>query len=138
MSQDDFLITGGATFAPTYVPTRFSVSKERNTNREENFCGNEDVTDMGAKNRELHIAGRLRSDELAAFNSVLDYGSNLEIVTPGWTGDIYVLQGEIDGPVSYDPRSGLKLYEYSIDVVSSGANEPGRSPHDNGIISEGY
>ena len=121
--QSVFAIYGIAGFAPLYIPKRFSFAKERNIDRTENFCGNEDLSDLGAKNREIHISGRVRQSELESFNNLLDSDEPHRLVSPGWVGEIRVSDGEYDGPRSVDPLTGEYLYLYKMNVISTGKNE---------------
>lgn len=123
MTQSAFEISGQVTFAPTYVPNRFRVKKSRNLDRQENFCGREDVSDLGAKNRELHISGYMREPEIDAFDDVVDASEPFNLVTPGWVGEIRIGDGEYEGPNKIDPRTGDSLYKYTLDVVSTGKDE---------------
>lgn len=131
-AQSAFLLTGDITFGPFYSPKRISVSKERELNRQETFCGGEDVTDLGSKNREIHIAGRLLESELEAFEGLLDNNEPLDMTTPGWTGEIMVKSGEYEGPVGRDSRTREYFFQYSLDVVSTGRDESGNV--DYGIV----
>ncbi|QRV15020.1 hypothetical protein JMJ58_19250 [Haloterrigena salifodinae] len=124
LDKQDFYITSSAlTFAPTYVPTRISVSKERNLNREDNFCGTEDVSDLGSKNRVVHISGVVRETELQSFGNLLNANYPLRLIAPGWSGEIRVKDGEYEGPRAFDPRNREPLYKYSLNVLSTGKNE---------------
>ena len=136
--QDVFHVLGaGVVFAPNYVPTRFSVKKDRNLNREDNFCGMEDVDDLGSKNRELHISGVLKADEVRAFGDLLDYGEPVDLTTPGWAGEVNVVGGEYEGPRALDPVDGQHLYQYSLDVVSTGRDEEDGHDGNDGVITDG-
>lgn len=121
--QDMFAIYGLVDFAPHYIPKRFSFGKERNIDRTENFCGNEDVSDLGSKNREIHISGLIRKGELQAFNNLLDATEAVELVSPGWSGEVRVLDGEFEGPSYTDPMTRQYLYKYSMNLVSTGKDE---------------
>ncbi|UBF22609.1 hypothetical protein HRTV-25_gp28 [Halorubrum tailed virus 25] len=121
--QSMFAIYGLDDFAPRYVPNRFSFSKERNLDRSENFCGGEDVEDLGSKNREVHISGRIRHRELTAFHNLLDTDVPVDMISPGWSGEVRVLDGEFDGPRGRDPATNEYLYQYSLNVVSTGRDE---------------
>ncbi|NUC72539.1 hypothetical protein HTZ84_09495 [Haloterrigena sp. SYSU A558-1] len=134
LDKEDFYITSsGLTFAPTYVPTRISISKSRNLNREDNFCGTEDVSDLGSKNREVHVSGVLRESEIPSFGNLLNANYPLTIISPGWSGEIRVMDGECEGPRAFDPRNREPLYKYSLNVLSTGKNEGdghGEDDHD--------
>ena len=135
--HETFLLSGsGIYFAPFFAPTRISNQKERNLNREKNFCGGEDVTDLGAKNRDIHVSGVIRQSEIASFDIIVEESGVLDLVTDGWSGEVRVAGGEWEGPVALDPQSREKLYKYSFDFVSTGFNEGGET-YENGIISDG-
>lgn len=122
--QSMFAIYGPTDFAPRYVPNRFSLSKERNLDRSENFCGGEDVEDLGSKNRDIHFSGMIRQRELPAFHDLLDTNVPVEMIYPGWSGsNVRVVDGELDGPRSRDPETNEYLYQYSVNVVSTGEDE---------------
>lgn len=123
--QSAFLLAGEITFAPFYAPERIAVTKERELNREGNFCGGEDVTDLGAKNRDIHLSGMLLESELETYEALLDNDKPLDLTTPGWSGEVMVAGGEYEGPVGRDPRNGLYFFKYSLDLVSTGRDEGG-------------
>lgn len=133
MTQDIFQITGYVDFAPFYVPRRFSWSKERNLDREDNFCGNEDVSDLGGKNREVHISGVIREAEIAAFGNLLDIDEPVDLISPGWSGEVRVLDGEYEGPQGSDPVTTQKTYQYTLNVVSTGRDEERYDPSEDSI-----
>lgn len=128
-----FLITGDTDFGPFYPPDRIKVSKERNLNRNQSMCSGEDVTDNGSKNREIHVSGVIRKSEVSAFNSLLDEEEPLDLITAGFSGEIHVRQGDFEGPVRWDPEHNEWLYEYSVDLLSTGREED----DNNGIIDDG-
>lgn len=123
MTQDSFELSGPVNFAPFYVPNRFSWKKQRNLDREENFCGGEDVEDLGSKNREVHISGAIRFPETFAFNNILDNDEPLNLISPGWSGEVRVVDGEFEGPTGIDPHTRDDLYQYTLNLVSTGRDE---------------
>lgn len=134
-TQSMFMLTGPTTLAPFYVPERMSIDKERKLDKSDNFCGGQDITDMGSKNRVLHIAGKLRSSEVGVFNTVLNKNDPFDIVTPAWSGQVRVETGELEGPIGIDPINKMTLFKYSLDVVSTGVDEGGGQTPKYGIIS---
>lgn len=130
-----FLLTGPATLAPYYIPERISIDKERKLDKSDNFCGGQDITDTGSKNRVLHISGKLRANEVSAFNSVLNKNDPFDVVTPAWSGEVRVEAGELEGPIGIDPMNQMMMYKYSLDIVSTGVDEGGGQVPKHGIIS---
>jgi len=47
------------------------------------------------------------------------------------------MNGEYEGPQSYDPHNSEALYKYSMDVVSTGEFEYGNHGHEDGIVDSG-
>lgn len=128
--QSVFLLYGSATFEPFYAPARISISKERDLNRQGNFCGGEDVTDMGSKNRALHVSGKFLESELSRFEVLLDHSEALDVATPGWGGEVMVEAGEYEGPLGVDPRTREHFFKYSLDIISTGTDESDGDRHD--------
>ena len=130
-NQPSFLLDGALTFGPKYSPKRISVTKKREVNRQENFCGGEDVTDLGSKNREIHVSGIILGKELPTFGDLLDLSEPLTLTMTSWTGEVQVLEGEHEGPVGLDYQQSVGvnsekrdyLYKYSLDLVSTGLDE---------------
>lgn len=135
VSQNVFALYGPVGLAPFYVPARISVGKEREVDREESFCHGEDVTDMGAKNRDIHVSGLLLQSELQTFNDLLDSGEKHELITPAWSGEVLVADGDLDGPKGTDSRTREWLFQFALNLVSTGLDETG--PSDNGILNDG-
>ncbi|WP_330630658.1 hypothetical protein [Halocatena halophila] len=133
--QSSFLLSGPVTFAPYYVPERISIDKERKLDKSDNFCGGQDVIDTGSKNRVIHISGKLRANEVGAFNGSLNKNEPFDVVTPAWSGQVRIEAGELEGPIGYDPINKMQLYSYSLDIVSTGIDEGGGQVPKFGIIS---
>ncbi len=137
--SNSFSVTGnGADFGPFFMPDRISVSKKRNLVRHANFCGLEDVFEIHGHNREIHISGMMRERELSAFERLLDHNQPADLLIPGWSGEVRVVEGEQEGPVAWEPQNGEYLWKYSVDFVSTGQNEAGHLRYYNdGIVNEG-
>ncbi len=130
----------GVDFAPFFLPDRFQVTKERNLVQHANFCGLEDVFEVHGHNREIHIAGKLRHSELEKFDRVIDHNQTAKLDTPAWSGEIRVRKGEYEGPVSWEPQTQQYLWEFSLDLISTGLSEPGHIRFYNdqrGVVSDG-
>lgn len=131
-----FVLFGEVSFAPRFFPDRIQVSKERELDRTSNFCQGEDVTDKGAKNREIHVNGRLIGQERRAFDRVADSDQPFTMSSTTWSGEVRVSTIEYEGPQGYHPPSESLIWEYTLDLVSTGRDEAD-SGTGNGIISDG-
>jgi hypothetical protein len=124
MSNNVFALqSSSVNFIPEWVPTRFVWNKERTLDREQNFCGHEDVSDLGAKNREVRITGPMKESLIDKFNAVLELNEPFVLVSPAWNGEVRVKDGEIEGPTLSDPHSGEDIYKFILNLVSTGKNE---------------
>jgi hypothetical protein len=132
--QQPFVVEGSvARFAPQLFPETIRVRKQRKLNRTQGFCAGEDVVDEGTKNREVHVTGRLRGFEIEAFHDLLDTGEPMELTSSTWSGEVYVKEGEVEGPDGYFPRDNELYWTYTLDLVSTGLDEPQNSG--NGVVS---
>lgn len=132
------IAASGLEFYPEYIPNQIQLNKERKLVRHANFCGLEDVFEIHGKNREVHVNGYILESELPSFADVLDWSQEAEIVTPGWSGRVRVVKGEHEGPVAWDAREEQYLWNYSLDVVSTGIDEAQHiSRYNDGIVSGG-
>lgn len=128
----------GVNFGPFFMPERISVSKERNLVRHANFCGNEDVFEVHGHNREIHVSGKLRENEIPAFDRLLDHNQPADLETPGWEGEVRIVKGEHEGPIGWEPQTEQYLYQYSVDFVSTGKDEAQHLRfYNHGILDDG-
>lgn len=129
------LIGDSGAFTPRYFPTRLNWTKEHEVERKDSFCGGEDVNDKGPKNREIHINGRVLSDEKITFDRIVEKAEKFEMTSATWSGEVVIETAELEGPVAIDGRTGRLMWEYTLDVVSTGADEGTGMPANDGIIS---
>lgn len=132
-----FILIGEVTFGPRFFPERIQVTKERELDRTSNFCKGEDVADKGAKNREIHVNGKLIGQERRALDRVADSNEPFTMSSTTWSGEVRVSTVEYEGPQGYHPPSESLIWEYTIDLVSTGRDEADSSTSGNGIISDG-
>lgn len=130
------LIGDEAEFLPTFYPETIRVRRERNPDRTRNYCGGEDVTDNGSKNPEIHLTGRMVGQEKEQFERVIASDEAFEMTSPAKTAEVRVVEGEFEGPVGWNPEDYAYHFEYTIDLVTTGADERDASKG-NGIISDG-
>lgn len=136
VTKKPFIMIGdsGNIFAPRFFPERIQVTKERELDRSSNFCEGEDVVDKGAKNRDLHINGRLIGPEKKALDRVADDGEPFTVSSTTWSGEVMVKMVEYEGPNGYHPPTNSLFWEYTMDLVSTGRDEAD-SGTGNGIVS---
>lgn len=122
-------------FVPVIYPETLRVRKQRNLDRQENFCGGEDVSDTGSKNRDVHIVGVIRGrDVVEDLNEIADAEVAFEMSSATWSGEIRIKELEIEGPDGYYPPTHEMYWQYTLDAVSTGLDEEQR---DNGVIDDG-
>jgi len=131
-----FVLIGDVTFGPRFFPDRIQVTKDRELDRTSNFCNGEDVSNKGAKNREIHVNGRLIGIERRALDRVADARGTFTMSSTTWSGEVRVSTVEYEGPKGYHPPSDSLLWEYTIDLVSTGRDEVAGTTG-NGVISDG-
>lgn len=127
----------GPSFRPVLYPERIQVTKEREIDRQKNFCSEEDATDNGSKNRDIHVNGPVTNNQLDALNTLGEVGEPYTLVTATWSGEVLVSTIEIEGPTGWWPQRGTMLWEYRIDLVSTGKDEGSSQGNNGGIISGG-
>jgi hypothetical protein len=126
MDKAPFVLTGDFFFAPQHYPETIRVRKQRELDRSKGFCGGEQVTDTGSKNREIHITGKMRGEqEKYYFSEIVDDGGPFDMSSTTWSGEVRVSEGEYEGPVMWHPPSGEYYYDYTLDLVSTGRDENG-------------
>lgn len=125
---------GGSAFTPAIYPERVQMTKERNLDRSQNYCKGEDVSDNGAKNADIHINGVMTRNGIDSLNEIGNNSDEYTLVSATWSGEVLVSTIEIEGPTGWWPEQNTMLWEYRIDVVSTGTDE---SMSDGGVISDG-
>lgn len=128
--------TDGSVFLPTFYPETVRVRRQRNLDRTQNFCSGEDVTDNGSKNPDIHVSGRMVGNEKHDFEDILDSDGVFDMTSPAKSAEVRIAEGEFEGPVGWDPNSGAYHFQYTIDLVTTGAGLRDAS-EGNGVISDG-
>lgn len=120
-----FVLDGDVTFAPFFFPDRVQITKQREKQRQKGFCGGENVSDKGAKNREVHVTGKASGAyERQALDNIADHGGVLDMSSSAWSGEVQVKEVEYEGPTGWHPPTGSLYWDYRIDLVSTGRDEP--------------
>ncbi|OYR54914.1 hypothetical protein DJ70_12860 [Halorubrum halodurans] len=47
----------------------------------------------------------------------------MDLVSPGWSGEVRVMDGEFEGPNGIDPVSRQNLFQFTLNLVSTGRDE---------------
>lgn len=131
------LDSGDYRFAPDVFPNTLRTSKSRSLNRKKNFCGGEDVSDQGGKNKEIHVSGYVNPSQTGDIWDLANYAQTIELTSPIWSGEVRIDEAEVSGPGGYDPETETFYWQYTLDLVSTGTDEPNGPTNEDGIISEG-
>lgn len=114
------------TFAPTYYPDQFRQTKDRDLNRNGRQCRGEDVSLKAIKNREFHATGVVLASEVPILQRLIDYGDVVDLIspiTPDGGMECHIKNAELGEKRGYDPIERMWMFKYSIDLVSTGADE---------------
>lgn len=122
------MTSGAANFFPEYYPERVRVGKQRELSRNPGLCDDEEVNDIGSKNREIHLSGYILESEKQSFNFMLDSGEEFKLVSMPWSGHCVIKDSKLEGPLGIEnhPTLGKQwVYEYTLDLVASESGEQG-------------
>lgn len=124
------------TFIPEFYPESFTQMKKKKLSRYGSGCGGETVTIKQTKNKEFHVNGVLLQGELGVFRNLMEHHKPVDIISPlvEFGGkECYVKKAEIGEKTGWEPHHRQWLFEYTIDLVSTG--EDGEEGGRNGIVS---
>lgn len=129
-------------FVPDYYPDRFVQTKEKELERNGRQCAGESVSIDTIKNRDFHVKGVLLEYEVAAFQQLIDHEGPVEILSPlspRGGMECIIKQGELGNNKGYDPHAEQWMFEYMVDLVSTGDDEydRGRNAIVSAIIDDG-
>lgn len=118
----------GPDFHPLYYPSRFTITTEKELSRTSANCEGERVSVKKLKNSEIHITGRVHSSDMEALNALSESVQPVEVNTPALADgamEAYVKSAERGDVVAYDafPKAEEWMFEYTIDLVSTGRDE---------------
>jgi hypothetical protein len=122
---------------PEYYPDDFTEMKKKDMERHGNGCEGESVSVKKVKNREFHVSGVILRSTLPLLRQLADYNEPVDLISPlikDGGMEVYVKRAERGNQDGWDPYHSQRLFEYDIDLVSSGKDE--HAIGDNGIISE--
>lgn len=124
---------GGPDFQPLYYPSNFRITTEKELNRTAADCEGQRVTIDELKNSELHVKGKVHTSDMEALDALAHTTETVEVVTPIIVGggmEAYVKSAERGDITGYDayPTAKEWMFEYTIDLVSTGRDEYQESP----------
>lgn len=123
-------------FAPEYYPKDFTAMKKTEFDRYGGNCGGETVSIKAVKNRELHAKGLMTTNGLAIFNHLMDHSGKVDLISPiipGGGMECRIKRIERGNDAGVDPVTASRLFEYSIDFISTGKDEA--FDGNNGIVT---
>jgi hypothetical protein len=124
-------------FAPEFYPDDFSQMKKKKLSRYGGNCGGESVSIKSIKNREFHATGIVLREEIGIFNYLIDYDGKVDLIsplTPAGGMECFIKKGEISSQKGWDPHTRQRMFEYTLDLVSTGRDEYGTGR--NAIVTE--
>lgn len=129
--QDEFW-----NFIPDYYPSDFTQMKKRELDRYGGNCNGESVSIKSIKNRVLHVKGILGQDIINIFHRLIEYDGKVDVVSPLLPNgglECHLKRGELGNQKGWDPQTDQRLFEYNLDLVSTGRDEHGDGK--NGIVT---
>lgn len=113
-------------FAPEFYPDDFTQMKKKELSRYGGNCGGESVSIKSMKNREFHATGIILREGIDKVQHLLDYDGVVDLIsplTPVGGMECFVKRGEIGSEKGWDPHTQQRMFEYTLDLVSTGRDE---------------
>ena len=113
-------------FIPVYYPERFNSTSEKEFEKTGANCEGQRVSIDEVKNSTIHITGKYHESDAIALKDLYETFQPVEVVTPAIAGgsmESYVKSVERGDYYSFDRFEGERLFEYTIDLVSTGKDE---------------
>jgi hypothetical protein len=113
-------------FIPDYYPDRFRQTKDKKLERDGKQCEGEEITIDKIKNREFHVNGVMLEYEVGNFNQLCDFSGSVELIcsmVPRGAMECVIKSSEVGENQGYDPHAEQWMFEYSLDLVSTGDDE---------------
>lgn len=120
-------------FVPDFYPSDFTQSKETELKRYGGDCNGESVSIKKIKNREVHVTGKVLESEVSIFNTMMDTSGVVDLIsplTPNKGLECHIKQAELGNQAGVDPFTGQRVFEYKVDLVSTGKDEYGSQTND--------
>lgn len=114
-------------FNPEHYPNEFTQMKKKELRRFGGNCDAESVSIKKIKNREFNISGFVLRGELKLFHAIVDMHNKVDLISPkvpnGGGMECFVKQGELGNEKGWDPNNRQRVFEYTLDLVSTGYDE---------------
>lgn len=119
---------GAWSFSPLYYPDSFTQNKPKELNRNGQQCSGENVSIKALKNREFHASGVMLFETISTYHELMDHHGYVEILSPlvpGGGMECVIKKAELGDKNGWDPHNRQWLFEYTVDLVSTGRDEFG-------------
>lgn len=117
-------------FSPEFYPDRFNKVMEKELNRKGQQCRGEDVSVKKFKNPDIHATGVCFAGNVSVIEDLHLHEGLVDLYTPisphgGLEAFVKKAEiGEIDG---WNPHANEWMFNYTLDLVSSGVDEYNRN-----------
>lgn len=128
-------------FAPNFYPDSFTQTKKKELDRYGGSCNGESVSIKKVKNREYHATGVILEGEVEIFNALIDIEGKVDLIsslTKNGGMECFIKNGELGELAGWDPHNRQWMFEYTLDLVSTGRDEydEGRNSIVTSLLSE--
>lgn len=127
----------GESFSPDFYPDRFNKAMEKELNRDGQQCKGEDISIKTFKNADIHANGVCKSSALSTLDKIHRHAGKVELYTPLSPNgglEAYVKKVEFGELSGWNPKKDTWMFDYTLDLVSTGRDEYGGSQK-NDIVS---
>jgi hypothetical protein len=128
-------------FAPKYYPDRFNVAKDRDIKGEADSCKGENLEFSMVENSRIHVKGIfLYNNSLPSFHSLVNHQPSkvtlYNSVLPNDAMECFIQKTQYGEQKGYDPANQDWMVSYTLDLISTGKDEPTGSDGKSGVVSE--
>jgi hypothetical protein len=119
---------GGAVFEPVYYPSSFTIVTDKELIRNGAKCEGERISIDKLKNSEIHVTGKVHASDLPDLDDLAHTTRPVTLVTPivpPGGMEVIVKKAERGNYSGWDPYVRERMFEYTLDMVSTGADEWG-------------
>jgi hypothetical protein len=118
-----------ASFRPIYYPSNFSIVTDKELIRNGAKCEGERISIDKLKNSEIHVNGLVHQQDLDSLDKLAHTTKPVTLISPivpSGGMEVIVKKAERGDYKSWDAYVRQRMFEYTIDMVSTGADEWGK------------